>query len=174
MKYLTTYYTGKRNKWLPLSAIIRIVQGTKYDHCAFSLSSEDDAFIYESQVWKTHKREREDFFKENEIVKSYRIPITDEEYEAIRTIIKEMDGVIYGVLQIIGLAFSTLVERVMGGYIRNPFGDDKETQVCSEYLARILMVLGAPLPFDNLDLDSVNVTHCLDMNKNLDRSIRVK
>lgn len=171
--YLRTYYTRKYNKWLVISAIVRLVQGTKIDHAGFSLENDSEDVVYEAKLWKSQKTPSKDFFKGNEPLYIFRYPLNVEEEMVVRKVIEEGINKPYSLLQLIGIMGIKIINKVFGKQLTNKLGKGLKKIICSEWLGSVLVKIGSLLPA-GLDLNSIDVEDCLEMNKQLEKAIRIK
>jgi len=128
------------------SNLIKKFQKTKYSHVRLRwINSTKRELIYEASgsevkflgtiAQETHK---------SEIIKTYSIPLTKEEYRELVDTCMEFAGIKYGVLQVLGIALTTIFNLD-----KNPFSDDRKSQVCSELVGRVLeRVKKYHIPYD--------------------------
>lgn len=136
MRKIYIDFTKPKDKVLPLfSYAIRFVGDTKYSHVRLRwTNSAGREVIYEASGTQVHfigtlAQEKH----KAEIIKTYELDLTDDEYRKLVDICMKYAGVDYGVLQVIGIALALAFNLK-----RNPFSDGKYSMVCSELVARVL------------------------------------
>ena len=177
MVYLHTYYVTKRDWKKILSHLVRWVQGTQYDHAGFGISDDGSraAVIHEATLSGVIATDYQDFMDNHSyIVIEFKIPITNEELRAIVQVIGDNKGKKYGTLQLFGNAFAIIMRKWFNWNVKkNIFRNGWKKLICSEYLGKVLTVVGAVLP-EGMDYEGIDITHCVEMNKNITKSIRMK
>lgn len=128
----------KTNK--PLSCAIMAVEGTKYSHVRLRWKTSWGAeTVYEASgvsvkfVGPVAMQERP-----VEVIHSYALQLSDEQYKALLRLCIEYSGLSYGTLQLVGI----LLVRVFG-LVKNPLSRGRKSQVCSEIVGVFLQdILG--------------------------------
>ncbi|OQB05781.1 MAG: hypothetical protein BWY19_00806 [bacterium ADurb.Bin212] len=122
-----------KKKFVPFSWIIRLFQGwTKYSHCAFEFSISNHRMFYEAKQPEVSLRNEYFFKKQYEVIKRYKITVSEEKYRDIRDMVMLYSGSPYPVLENIALAFSKWLR------LENNFYSDDKFMKCSELLANFL------------------------------------
>lgn len=124
----------------PISCAIMAVEGTRFSHVRMRWqSSWGEDLVYEASglsvkfVGPVAMHE-----KPVQVVHSYALTLSDEQYKALLALCMRYAGVQYGSLQLIGI----LLVRVLG-LVKNPLSRGRKSQVCSEIVGVFLQdVLG--------------------------------
>lgn len=177
MTYLHTYYVTKRKWTRILSHLVRFFQGSEYDHAGFGISDDGTKpiMIHEATLSGVVATPYQEFMDNHSyVVHEFKIPMPKEELKAVVAVISEHNGKKYSLMQLVGNAFALVMEKCFNYIVRkNIFGNKWKRLVCSEYIGKVLTMVGGVLP-EGMDFESINVTHCLEMNKNIEKTIRMK
>ena len=118
---------------LPLSWLIRKIQGLPCSHCYIQFtSSAGEELVYEAEGMQTHLVNKKNFIKSSIVVKEYEIELDEKTYNDIKIFIERDIGVPYGWMELVGLLIKFSVRFLSFGkiIIKNPF-PSKDT-ICSE------------------------------------------
>lgn len=178
MTYLHTYYVTKRSWTKVLSFLVRFFQKSEHDHAGFGLSYGDNLkpeTVHEAVLSGVIASKFEEFIKRHSyVVAEFKIPITDEQYHAIVAVIDENTGKKYSISQLVGNAFAIILKRCFNYNVKkNVFGNGWKKLICAEYLGKVLTLVGADLP-EEMNFETIDITHCLEMNKKIETAIRMK
>ncbi len=130
MKKLTF---GFSTTHLPLSWLIRKIQGIDCSHCYIQYtSSSGEELIYEAEGMQTHLVNKKNFIVSSMVVREYEIEVTQEKYDEVKIFIERDIGVPYGWMQLVGFLIKFVVKFITFNHIiiKNPF-PSKDT-ICSE------------------------------------------
>lgn len=146
MKELKIVLT-KSKKFLPIiSWCIRLYTQKRYSHCARGFIALDDIeMYYQASEGKVNYESGKAFHKKHEIVKEYRISITEEQSKSITRSCLNDAGVKYGLLQNIGIMYVDLM-KFFNIIVQNPWKSGKN---CSEIVyANVLLLLFPDLDYN--------------------------
>lgn len=150
-RFIKIEFTEPVGHWFPIySWLIKKVQGTRYSHVRMSWYGSVDRkkIIYEASGSQVHFKGTlsQKILKAN-VVKSYSIRLSKDQYRKMIALCMEYAGVSYGSAQAIGIAMVHLF-----GLKLNPLSQGRSSQVCSELVGRFLVeVLELDLEI-NLDI----------------------
>ena len=177
MVYLHTYYVTKRKWNKVLSHLVRFFQQSEHDHAGFGFSTDgiEAETVHEAILQGVVETEFNQFMDAHSyVVAEFKIPLSDLEYETIQGLIKEHRGKGYSIGQLLGNAFAIILKRCFNYTVKkNVFGNGWKKLICAEYLGKVLTLVGADLP-ERMTLETIDVTHCLEMNKQIETVIRMK
>lgn len=123
---------------LPLSWIIRKIQGIPVSHCFISYETTSGVeLVYEASGLNTHLVNKKNFAKHSQIIEEYEIQMTDEKFHEIKAFMEQDIGVAYDWLSLIGYLIKHFAGVLTFGKlkIKNPF--PSEDKVCSDAAAYI-------------------------------------
>jgi hypothetical protein len=177
MVYLHIYYVTKRKWTKVLSHLVRLFQGTEYDHAGFGISDDGTRpiIINEATLDGVVATEFDKFINNHSfVVAEFKVPITREELKAIIRVISDNKGKKYSLLQLVGNAFAIFMLKCFNYKVKkNLFGNGWKKLVCSEYLGKVLTIVGGKFPIDE-DFETITLKDCFNINKEITKSIRVK
>lgn len=136
---------------LPLSRLIRWVEGTDYSHVRLCwTNSVGIEIVYEASGSSVKfKGPLAQQSHPVHVIRSYKLEISKEQYKKLVVLCMKNAGVDYGIMQLIGIGVARLF-----GLKHNPFSRGQKRQVCSEVVGRFLQeVMGIG---KSLDLDTVS------------------
>lgn len=151
MRHEVYFHMTKPQKPLPISWLIMYLQGTDFSHCCLEMSHHGRSIVYDSKGLQNNIQASFLFWRVNKVVRTYRVIVTEEEYDLIFDRLLRRAGTPYGWKQILGMAWQVIVRRLTGKRIPNPAANDYAASVCSEELARIAV---EDIQAFNLDLPS--------------------
>lgn len=177
MVYLHTYYVTKRKWNKVLSHLVRFFQQSEHDHAGFGFSTdgENPGKVHEAVLSGVVETEFNQFMDAHSyVVAEFKIPLSVLEYKAILSVIEEHKGKKYSISQLVGNAFAIILKRCFNYTIKkNVFGNGWKKLICAEYLGKVLTLVGADLP-EEMNFETIDITHCLEMNKKIETVIRMK
>jgi hypothetical protein len=140
-----------------LSKIIRRTQKTPFSHTyiKYEDTSTCQIMIFEAVVWGVRKIELSQWLKLNEIVVEFDLNITKTQYTEFLSFANLNTHKRYGILQLIGIGLAKYLNLK-----RNLFDDEDRTDVCSELVARVLILFGYKI---EIDLDLITPRHINDL-----------
>jgi len=146
MKSIIVGFSRAKSPWAIGSKIIQETEKRDFSHCYIKYEDALTGFIMVSQasLGMVHECTVDRFLDANISVEEYKIECTDEQFLEFYRFNKLNQGVKYSFIQLIGLAFVKLF------HVSQWFKNGDSEFICSEWAARILMILGRPMP-DNLD-----------------------
>lgn len=122
-----------KKKFVPFSWLIRLFQGgTKYSHCSFNFIISGKSMYYEAKQPEVTLRNEYYFLRQYEVVKKYKIIVSEEKYKEIRDLIMTYSGCPYPLLENIAMGISKLLG------LKDNFYKDDRYKKCSELLANFL------------------------------------
>ena len=158
---------------LPLSWVIRTLQGIPVSHCFNSYETSSGVqLVYEASGLNTHLVNKKNFAKHSRIIEEYEIEISEEKFHQIKTFIEEDIGVSYDWLGLIGYLITYIVKWITFGKkkIKNPF--PSPDKVCSDAAAYIYCeFLGGNR---DLDYDDIDIVYLLNKLRADSRFKKVK
>ena len=132
MKIELLFATPK--SWNPFSALIRLVDGSKFSHSAIAYGDYDTKLVLHSTRWRVNIETIDLFTKHNKIVETIIVDVNGKDF--LRNIMPHM-GKQYGYLTIFGIFLQRMFAKV-GLDISPPFTDGDKTFVCSEMVIYLL------------------------------------
>lgn len=122
------------------SKLIELCMGTNYSHVLiyWKAKSLDRHLVYQASHGSVHFIELNNFNKYNEIVKEYKLDISEELYTTLVQRCVDLAGEPYGFLELANIALHDLANYVG---LKVDFGDGRG-YICSELLADLLGQLG--------------------------------
>jgi hypothetical protein len=134
---------------------IRTVENTPFSHTYIRYYSKrlDRWLVYHADQADCHFNNFPSFLSENRPVEEYIIPCTQEEKTAIEQMCIDKVGLKYGWWQIAGMALSRISRLWFDVSVKNPFSDGEKTMVCSEFVGRILRILGESIRDEDLEIE---------------------
>ena len=144
-------FSTSRKKFAPLAWLIRESENIPYSHTYIRVGSDslDRYLVYHASGTELHFSNIQRFRQHNVICKEFFIPIEGEEKIEILQYCIDNLGVPYGRMQIVGLALIQVL-KLVGIKIHNPWKDGDKSQICLEFVANILKILGET-PDKNLE-----------------------
>lgn len=137
---------------LPLSKIIRFIQGLDVSHCFIQWDDEryQETLVYEAKGLDTHIINRASFADER-VVYEYEVEVEQDLYDVIMKDIHHDLGTPYGWKELIGYALKWTLSLV-GIKIHNPF--PTKSLICSEAVGQIIVkYLGVEADVNSGDMD---------------------
>lgn len=135
---------SKRIGWFePFSWAIQFAEKTNYSHVyiRFYSSKFDRWLVYQASGTAVNFMEYERFKTTELVIHEFQLNITDEAKTKTITYAIDQVGVSYGFKQAIGMGIS-IIARMFGKRIPNPFSDGGITMVCAELVENILNDIG--------------------------------
>ena len=127
-------YSAPRKWFVPISWLIKLVEGTKHSHVFIRMRhSSGVEFIYEASGTSVKFKNAEIFDADNETLCTYRIPITAAERKKAVSYFLSNAGKEYGFKQLVGLALMRVFRLK-----KNPCSDGHASSVCVEEVVRFL------------------------------------
>lgn len=145
-KIITIGFSRPKGKLFPLfSWLIRLFEGVNYSHVFLKWTSNaGPTVVYEASGARVRFMNASIFNKSVTVVHEYKFIISPADYRKLIKFTMTNVGTNYGMLQVFGMALTRLFNLK-----KNPFGDGKSSQVCSETVAYFLQdVLGYEILFD--------------------------
>lgn len=177
MDYVHIYFVTKRSWTKVLSLLVRFFQKSEHDHAAFGFSSDNaqPLSVHEAVLSGVIESDFKEFIgRHSYVVAEFKIPVTMEEHQAINRVINESKGKKYSIGQLVGNAFAIILKRCFNYNVKkNVFGNGWKKLICAEYLGKVLTVVGADIP-EEMNFETIDITHCLEMTKKIEKAIRVK
>jgi hypothetical protein len=121
-------------KWMPISWLIGIIEGTKYSHCAIAYGDYDNKLVVHSNSYRVNIETIDIFLKKRVLVDTLVISVRGKDF--LKEVMRHM-GKQYGYLTIVGMGIQRLC-NLFGWKIKNPFSDGDSTYVCSELVIHML------------------------------------
>lgn len=128
-------------KFKIFAALIMWWDKTRISHgfSMFPSTSWDVEFIYQAAGHNMHFLTRTNFEKINKIVELIYLDIPPEYIAKIGKYCAEKEGTPYGLKQVIGNIWISIIYKFTKEKIRNPFEDGDTTQTCIETQCRMIM-----------------------------------
>jgi hypothetical protein len=156
MRFLIIGFT-RPTKFNIFSYIIRVFEGfSPFSHTitmweSFSLKR---TILYHSNIRGVHFESLERFKKKNTLIKTYYIPVTDEELRDVARLCIDNAGKRYDFISVTKIAIMRLIHWL--GFKNFEFKDrGRERLFCSELSAKLLIFL-YPAHFKNVNLDTIS------------------
>lgn len=133
MKRLIIGFSKPQSKLAIVSAIIRLIQGTKFSHVFFKIENDNmrNSFFYHASGTKVNFMNSKLFYKKNDVVKAFALEITEEGFYRFLDAAIDRVGSPYSILQLFG---NFLLE--VFHLRKNPLKTDGF--ICTELVADIL------------------------------------
>jgi len=135
MREVYIEFTRPKKTFKPLSWAIRAIEGTEYSHVRLRFTKKSGInMVYEASGVDVNFRgplALEE--KPTEVVHSYKLDITPEQFSKMVDLCVYHAAVNYGYIQLVGI----LLVRVLG-LVKNPLSQGRKSQVCSEVVGRFL------------------------------------
>lgn len=140
---------ARPKKWLPISWLIRVIEGSKFSHSAIAYDDYNAKLVVDSTSHKVKIQPIEIFEKKYKIIETVIVDVNSDYFlnEIMNHIGKE-----YGYLTIFGMAIQRFC-HLFGLKIGNPFGDGDDTFVCSEVVIYMLQCSSDEYQHLNAELD---------------------
>lgn len=134
MKFYVGFSTAIKSN--PVSYIIRKIEGADFSHCylKFYVEEYDVWLVYHASHLMIHFLSEERFLEKSKVIEEYELDLPE---EVVRNLIKNAfskAGVPYAWRQIFGMMGVRLLYRWFKWKIKNPLGDGRKAQICSELL----------------------------------------
>lgn len=150
MKLTIGFSKPKKHLFPIFSWLIRLFEGTSYSHVYVKWHSRgaDTNVLYEASGSSVKFLGEKVYNDRIQPIHEYEVTISSETYKKLLKFCMENAGINYGIKQVFGIALVKIFKLK-----KNPFSDNKKSQICSELIGHILEdVLGRDLDLD-LDLD---------------------
>lgn len=148
MKLTIGFSKPKKHIFPIFSWLIRLSEKTSYSHVYVKWHSKgaDTNVLYEASGSNVKFLGEKVYKKKIQPIHEYEVEINTKTYKKLLKFCMENAGVDYGIKQVFGIALVKIFKLK-----KNPFSDNRKSQVCSELIGHILEdVLGKKL---DLDLD---------------------
>jgi hypothetical protein len=154
MNQIVIGFGTSANPFNPLAAAIRAVEGVPYSHCylKFWSNSLERWLIYHAAHTKLQFVSSANFMRDERPIQEFYIPVTDAEQRAALQFCVDHVGDPYGALELIGMAGARIMKRV-GLRPRNLLANGLKTEVCSEVVGHILIILGVAISASELEIE---------------------
>ena len=154
MRKITIGFSTSRSKFAIGAIIIRIFEGTKFSHTYMEFRSDSlfRSMIYQASHGLVNFMNEQVFDKDNVIIESFEVQVTDDQYNQILAFCIDCAGVKYGKLELIGIGIARIKAK-LGFAETNPFSDGPRTFVCSELMGYVLNILGCQLDTKRLEIE---------------------
>lgn len=154
---------SKPKKWMPLAALIMAIEGTKYSHVfvTWHCTNINRRKIFEAVGSGIRILSNINFKKKAEVIELYDFYVDDATLFKIEQEAHDMTGKPYGYKALIGLLLMRIVNCVARKLrlplMKNPFKDDKYSQICVEAAGMVLAKIENPqIDFEDYGLIEIN------------------
>ncbi len=157
--YIIIGFSTSKHTWSPIPKLIRAEEGTNYSHtyARFTSQSLQRTLVYHAARSFMHFLEFKRMQEHHEIIKEYLIPISEADKKKCLQYCVDMAGTNYGALQLLGMGIARVVNAAVEKLklplpqISNPFADGEKTEVCSEAMGHILIILKESIDSNKLE-----------------------
>lgn len=120
-----------------MSWIIAKILRTKFSHVAVEVFDGEQIHVYEASIFGIRKIAQSYFKNENRVIFSKTLRVEREKIDSVITFCENFLGAPYGFLALIGIFFRLTFK------VKTSIGvDGKKSAVCSELVARVLVLAG--------------------------------
>jgi len=142
---------SRPNKFKIGSFLIRIIECVDYSHVFLMIDYE----IHQQSIPGINVVGVSEFMEHNYIIDCDIICVTDDQHKEIVKFCNECMNyrIPYGRVQIIGMGFVRIINQLFKTRFKNPFADGMKTMVCSEFVGRVLSIIGIDIPQDQLEIE---------------------
>lgn len=124
-----------------LGWIIRTVEKAPYSHTYLCWYSNyfDKKIVYQASGLEVNFVSLDRFQEQNKVVAEFVLEVPDSKEKEISRYCLEVLGTPYGIRHLIGLGLVKLWKLLFNKTIRNPFRDRKNSEICVECVAKVLI-----------------------------------
>jgi hypothetical protein len=148
-------FSTPKNPLAVFSALIRVFEETPYSHTYIKIWSDviNGYIVYQESGLVMNAINGAVFDKKEKIFAEYKINVTEDQLSEIVKYSVDSLGIPYGVRQIAGMLSARVLRQLGFRNMKNPFADGPKTMVCSEFVGRVLALLGHPIDKDILEIE---------------------
>lgn len=148
-------FSKPKGKFVPVSWLIRLVEGTKYSHAYIRVRSEslERDLIYEATGSGVYFVGSQTFESKATVIEEYDFQVTSETKKSLLQWAIDTSGKPYGRTQMLGLGLKRLA-MVFGIKMKNIAKTGNKAYVCTELAAEALKELKL---FEDLELDDIGL-----------------
>jgi len=152
-------FSTPKSKWSVFSFLIRLFEETPYSHTYIKVWSDvlGGYIVYQESGFSMNAVNGEIFDQKEKIFAEYKIAVTEAQlFEIIHYSVENL-GTPYGIRQIVGMLGARVLRQLGFKNAKNPFADGPKTMVCSEFVGRVLALLGSPVDPEVLEIEGPKV-----------------
>jgi hypothetical protein len=152
MEQISIIFSRASSETAIFSKLIMATEGTQYSHVAIRMKDSETGQIvyYQASHTMVNEMSEYEFLSQETIIDRFDFQVDYQIKVAAKTFAINNLGVPYGVLSILGLALVQAAKWI-GISIHNPFKQNGQTYVCSQFVATMLETVdGVNLP-ENID-----------------------
>ena len=139
MKQITVGFSKACTFFPIFSWLIMLTEGTPYSHVYIKVTDTEAKIplVYQASHSFVNSMGETMWASQETVIQEFNFQVSDVSYQKIKAFSIAQLGVPYGVLSIVGLAWVQMLKCV-GISATNPFRDNGQTYVCSQFVSTIL------------------------------------
>lgn len=139
METISIVFSKSSGTFPIFSWLIMAAEQTPYSHVSIKMMDDEisQPVIYQASHTMVNEMSETEFLSQETVVYSFDFQVSPAVKQNIKKFAINQLGVSYGILSIIGLAYVQIVAW-FGKKIDNPFKENGQTYVCSQFIASVL------------------------------------